>query len=94
MPNGRYDDDSPYDEYDTESTFYTDTEIIEVFNEDNVDGFSARFGEGRNQVSIADSDYVMTEGGNFREKTESEMFLRDYGKYLAVLGGFLLYRRF
>jgi hypothetical protein len=85
--------EGPYDEYDTESTFNTDSEIIEVFNEDNVDGFSARFGEGRNEVSVADSDYVMTEGGNFREKTESEMFLRDYGMYLGIGAAFLLFKK-
>jgi len=92
MPD-RYADDSPYDEWDTESTFNTDTEIIEVFNEDNVDGFSARFGEGRNEVSIADSDYVMAEDGTFREKTQSEMFLRDYGMYLGIGVAFLLFKR-
>jgi len=93
MPGGRYDDDSPYDEWDTESTFNTDSEIIEVFNEDNVDGFSARFGEGRNEVSVADSNYVMAEDGSFREKTQGEMFLRDYGMYLGIGAVFLLFKR-
>jgi hypothetical protein len=93
MPGGRYDDDSPYDEWDTESTFNTDSEIIEVFDKDNVDGFSARFGEGQNKVSVADSDYVMAEDGSFREKTQSEMFLRDYGMYLGIGAAFLLFKR-
>jgi len=85
----RYDDDSPYDEFDTESTFYTDSEIIEVFTEDNVAGFGARHGEGQNQVSVENSDYVMNDDGSFRDKTQAELLMRDYGLYIAIIGGFI-----
>ena len=83
--------DDQYDDFDDEynsSTFNEDSDVIEVFNEDNVIGFTARYGEGQNQVSIENSNYVMNEDGSFRDKTQMELIMRDYGLYIAIIGGF------
>ncbi|AXH78272.1 MAG: hypothetical protein [Circular genetic element sp.] len=96
MPNGRYDDDSPYDDWDSGSTFNQDSEIITDINEGSgtLSGFSAGHGEGLiSDDEIAGSDFAINEDGSFREKTQTEKLMRDYGMFIAVALGIVVIRR-
>ena len=52
-------------------------------------GFSARHQEGLlSDSQYANSDFVVEEDGTIRERTATEKLFRDYGLYIAIIGGF------
>lgn len=94
MANGGiWDDDSPYDQFDPESTFYQDDEIIQTFWQQDLAGFTSRFGEGlEDEESLRDTDFIIDADGTLREKTLFEKLFRDYGIVLAGIVAFLAFK--
>ena len=72
----------------------SDQLIVDTIHDDTIQGFQTRYDDNAGDLGhdLASSNFAQNEDGTFRDKTQSEMFLRDYGKYLAVLGAFLAYR--
>lgn len=92
MANGWTDDqgqDTPYDQFDEDNTFFTDHEQISNWNEGGQRQWEVRLQENRT-AGIDESDYTIdSETGEIRLKTPTELFMRDYGMF--IYGGLALF---
>lgn len=89
---GRYDEDTQYDPYDPDEDDFQMRHWNEQY--ETLEGVQSRHMENMiDEGNLNNSNYTVdSETGLPREKTSQELFMRDYGVYLGVLGVFLLFR--
>ena len=95
MANGWTDDmgqNTQYDQFDPDEDDFQQRHWTEGY--ETLEGVQARHMENMiDEGKINASNYTIdNDNGLPRQKTSQELFMRDYGVYLGVIGVFLLFR--
>ena len=90
-------DQEQRDQYDQfhggdEETYEREMENLRVYRQTDERGWQGRLELDAGLDGLDESDYTIGDDGNIRPKTSQELFMRDYGVYLGVIGVFLLFR--